>query len=394
MTRMIRGKVIVNHPGDEGELIEASLSSLDGFADAFAAEETQMASFEGAVEENPMRDGATFAPPSAPWVGAESAWRQGIVPPPHVDWQRYKIRLDDRDLFPGEDLTLTDDEVAMVLSSIPPHAPPEIPKRRTFNFGQIARYAAVALVTATAAAVIFGVTGSSKDAPVPQSQMTSAETAGIVPSAMPTTTPSDPTGVSEEFSAASAPKTETPKSTPKATSVDSAVGFSSEPQVAQMIFDVPQPAHTTKSASSKTAAKTARSADKTETDLEKAGSDETASAAFALVNPYQPVAENKEATAENTGESKKISSLSRDDVVSAMDSIASRVIACGNGRETGRIVMRVRVSGATGNVVHAAAAYAPYVDTPIGACAARAVKRAQFPKFSESEMTIKYPFEF
>jgi hypothetical protein len=83
-------------------------------------------------------------------------------------------------------------------------------------------------------------------------------------------------------------------------------------------------------------------------------------------------------------------SPSREQVKAAMDSITPQVRSCGQGG--GRIVISLSVAGATGRVTSAE----PTGDasgTPLGLCAARAVKLAKFPAFKQDRLQIKYPFD-
>ena len=74
-----------------------------------------------------------------------------------------------------------------------------------------------------------------------------------------------------------------------------------------------------------------------------------------------------------------------------MDNIAPQVSKCALGGE-GKLILKVEVSGATGRVVQASAVNAPYANSSVGFCAARAVRFAKFPKFDQDSVTIKYPF--
>jgi hypothetical protein len=84
-------------------------------------------------------------------------------------------------------------------------------------------------------------------------------------------------------------------------------------------------------------------------------------------------------------------SPSRDQVKAAMDAIAPQVRKCG-GEPGGRVVVSFAVSGATGRVVSAEPA-GDASGTPLGLCAARAVKLAKFPHFKQDRLPIKYPFD-
>jgi hypothetical protein len=58
-----------------------------------------------------------FASKEAPWVGAEQAWRNGIVPPPHEEASAY---LKQPMINDYRGLELTENELETVLSSLPP----------------------------------------------------------------------------------------------------------------------------------------------------------------------------------------------------------------------------------------------------------------------------------
>ena len=72
-----------------------------------------------------------------------------------------------------------------------------------------------------------------------------------------------------------------------------------------------------------------------------------------------------------------------------MSAVAPAVKRCGQGKG-GTITMAVTI-GKTGRVSNAAATGA-YAGTPIGSCAARAVRRARFPA-SQKTLNVKYPFK-
>jgi hypothetical protein len=83
-------------------------------------------------------------------------------------------------------------------------------------------------------------------------------------------------------------------------------------------------------------------------------------------------------------------SPSREQVKAAMDSVAPMVVKCGQGG--GRIVVSLVVAGATGRVLSAEPT-GDAAGTPLGLCAARAVKLAKFPAFKQDRLQIKYPFD-
>lgn len=82
-------------------------------------------------------------------------------------------------------------------------------------------------------------------------------------------------------------------------------------------------------------------------------------------------------------------SLSREDVQQGMAAVAPAVQSCGQGKG-GTITMNMSI-GKTGRVSSASATGA-FAGTPIGDCAARAVRRAKFPA-SQQNLNVKYPFK-
>ncbi len=81
--------------------------------------------------------------------------------------------------------------------------------------------------------------------------------------------------------------------------------------------------------------------------------------------------------------------LDRGDVQKGMGGVAGRVKRCGQGKR-GTVTLKV-VIGRTGRVISANAA-GPFAGTPVGSCAARAVRAAKFPK-SQNNLTVRYPFK-
>ena len=80
----------------------------------------------------------------------------------------------------------------------------------------------------------------------------------------------------------------------------------------------------------------------------------------------------------------------REQVKSAMDSVKGDVSACAKSGETGVATVTVSVAGETGRVTNAQVSG---VTGPIGSCIAQAVRRANFPKFSNKVFKIAYPFK-
>ncbi|MCP4678407.1 MAG: hypothetical protein GY854_23415 [Deltaproteobacteria bacterium] len=82
-------------------------------------------------------------------------------------------------------------------------------------------------------------------------------------------------------------------------------------------------------------------------------------------------------------------SLDRGDVQKGMGSVASRVKRCGQGK-SGSVTLKVVISP-SGKVVSASPS-GSFSGTPVGNCAARAVKSARFPR-SQNSLTVRYPFK-
>jgi hypothetical protein len=74
-----------------------------------------------------------------------------------------------------------------------------------------------------------------------------------------------------------------------------------------------------------------------------------------------------------------------------MNGVAGRVRRCGNG-QSGTVMVNVVISGATGRVTGADVG-GSFAGTPVGSCAARAVRSARFPRFRQSSLTVRYPFQ-
>jgi hypothetical protein len=66
-------------------------------------------------------------PEDAPWVGAELAWRNSFLPPPHEDIHQYPPLVTSDAIADEERLSMSDVEFETVLSSL---APPPIPELR------------------------------------------------------------------------------------------------------------------------------------------------------------------------------------------------------------------------------------------------------------------------
>jgi hypothetical protein len=83
---------------------------------------------------------------------------------------------------------------------------------------------------------------------------------------------------------------------------------------------------------------------------------------------------------------------SRTEVSRAMDAVAGLVRRCG-GEAGGRLVIEIRVSGATGRVRDAKTVDGQWSGTSAGACAARAVRVAKLPRFAANDLVVRYPFD-
>ncbi|MBW2277785.1 MAG: hypothetical protein JRF63_09855 [Deltaproteobacteria bacterium] len=83
---------------------------------------------------------------------------------------------------------------------------------------------------------------------------------------------------------------------------------------------------------------------------------------------------------------------SRASVRKVLGSMKPAIKRCG-GEPYERLVVEVTVVGSTGRVVKARTIDSDHAGTPVGVCAAKAVKLARFPKFQKKQMVIKYPFD-
>lgn len=341
-------------------------------------------------ETNVLRDGETFASTAAPWVGAEKAWRNGIVPPPHEDWIHYRTTLSPEELsskpaLHDEDLTLTDLEIATVLSSLPP--PPSKEEVTISNNwgGQLLKYAAVATFTAAAAWVIFSVMQrgeSSTNTPV------SSKTRELVPATQYLLGENSTSAVDNSASTTSP--------------ISSASAALHVPTKARpSVFAKPR----TKSRAGLASAVTSKTVSPDEAAMVESSQD--LEVAFGLSNPYVeevPSSENvmlgektaprptPEVAPKGADSDGLMTTLSRETVKSVMSSIAFEIAKC-KGTRTGRLTVELTVSGATGRVTNAETTFGGYQSSPEGYCAARAVKLAKFPKFQDKSLTVKYPFD-
>jgi len=82
----------------------------------------------------------------------------------------------------------------------------------------------------------------------------------------------------------------------------------------------------------------------------------------------------------------------RQEVRRSLGSLLGSIRACG-GETYDRLVVKLTVDGETGRVTAAETVDATYAGTPVGSCAARVARLAKFPRFAQSEIVVKYPFE-
>lgn len=82
---------------------------------------------------------------------------------------------------------------------------------------------------------------------------------------------------------------------------------------------------------------------------------------------------------------------SRDDVLGAMKGISSAVQACGGG-QSGVAMAKVGVTGSSGKVSSVDVS-GQFAGSPVGSCVAKEVRKAKFPKFSQSTFSFSYPFK-
>jgi hypothetical protein len=97
----------------------------------------------------------------------------------------------------------------------------------------------------------------------------------------------------------------------------------------------------------------------------------------------------KKAAAPENVDTKLPKSLTRAQVQSGLKRVAPKVKSCGK-RSSGILMMRVAI-GKNGRVSMAQPTGA-LAGSKTGKCAARAVRRARFPKFSGSRITVMYPY--
>jgi hypothetical protein len=81
----------------------------------------------------------------------------------------------------------------------------------------------------------------------------------------------------------------------------------------------------------------------------------------------------------------------RDDVLSALKSVAPKVANCGNG-QSGIATAKISVSGSTGRVTSVDVS-GQFAGTPVAACVSREAGKAKFPKFSQPSFSVTFPFK-
>jgi hypothetical protein len=79
-------------------------------------------------------------------------------------------------------------------------------------------------------------------------------------------------------------------------------------------------------------------------------------------------------------------------VRAVLGSMAPAVRRCAD-EPYGRLVVELTVVGATGRVTKSRTIDSAHAGTAAGACAAKAVRLARFPKFAKDHVTIKFPYE-
>jgi predicted Zn finger-like uncharacterized protein len=84
-------------------------------------------------------------------------------------------------------------------------------------------------------------------------------------------------------------------------------------------------------------------------------------------------------------------SLTRSQVQGGMNRVAGAVRRCGQG-QSGTVMVNVVISGSTGRVTSATVS-GQFSGSPVGSCAARAVRGARFPRFRQSSLSVRYPFQ-
>ncbi len=82
---------------------------------------------------------------------------------------------------------------------------------------------------------------------------------------------------------------------------------------------------------------------------------------------------------------------SQSDVLGALKAAEPTVLACA-GYKTGAAKVKVVVAGPTGTVTSATVIGGDFAGTPEGTCMEKALVGAVFPKFTQPEFTVTYPY--
>jgi predicted Zn finger-like uncharacterized protein len=82
---------------------------------------------------------------------------------------------------------------------------------------------------------------------------------------------------------------------------------------------------------------------------------------------------------------------SRDDVLTALKSVAPKVSACGGG-QSGLATAKISVAGATGRVTSVDVS-GQFAGTPVASCVSKEVGKAKFPRFATPTFSVTFPFK-
>ena len=75
----------------------------------------------------------------------------------------------------------------------------------------------------------------------------------------------------------------------------------------------------------------------------------------------------------------------------ALQGVSGAVKSCKQGAG-GTAIVDVVFSGKTGRVSNAKVSSGPFKGTPVGACVAKAVKRARVPRFKQPSFKVTFPY--
>jgi len=397
MTKLIRGKIIVESKGhEESDLEEVAFAPLD-LSDPDEFEEDLEDEVYGETELLPEREGSTFATALAPWVGAERAWRTGIVPPPHRRAKDYpESASGERDHTPLE-LELSEAEMKTVLSSLPPASPQPSSSRLTMRLLSYASVAAVSVVI-TWLVTNYNAPVTSRPSAAPPKP---SEQELVVLQSPPdgcgagSTCDVDQAQPAEHSAEASPSAVGTPKEEAAAALADEAAEPEASPE------DTTQKARHSLAIRDRTRAeRRAASLETEEIDPPDALPSPQSAASDDAVTKAEP--NREEALGQEVPESPespapaaKVShgtSLSKDLVRQKMEGIAPVVRRCKNG-VSGRVVVELVIDGRTGRVIDSRAIDQVEVGAIAGQCAAKAVELVKFPTFEKPTLTVKYPFD-